>query len=404
MHWTFSEVDYEQYLQAHEYRPGTIRAYVAIVQRFRKWVELTHGQSEQTWMALTAAYLDPGTAIDGRPQTFKMVRAALHHHTAVAQLYGQPGPVETPSDPISQEVGRYAEYLERVAGFAPATVTTHRRVLEAFLRAVVRPPLGPQTAWFTAEAVAAYVTTAWRHLQPRSTKRCISVIRGYARHLRFQGMPVDPGLLLLPLTAPVGKLDSVPRTLPVEDLERLLRAYDRTTPAGIRDYAIALCFIDLGLRVSEVADLTLDDWDWHHGILQIHARKTRQERHLPVPVRLGEAVARYLTASRPQTGERTLFVRFAHMLGAPMGREQIRGTIRRAYARAGIPPQVTGTHVLRHTKAATLYNAGADLKMIADILGHTSIDTAVIYTKVPGPALAAASGRWPAAADPAVVS
>ena len=87
-----------------------------------------------------------------------------------------------------------------------------------------------------------------------------------------------------------------------------------------------------------------------------------------------------------------------------MGREQIRGTIRRAYARAGIPPQVTGTHVLRHTKAATLYNAGADLKMIADILGHTSIDTTVIYTKVPGPALAAASGRWPAAAEPAVVS
>ena len=112
-----------------------------------------------------------------------------------------------------------------------------------------------------------------------------------------------------------------------------------------------------------MADLTLDDWDWHHGIPEIRARKIRQERHLPVPVRLGEAVARYLTASRPQTGERTLFVRFAHMLGAPMGREQIRGTIRRAYARAGIPPQVTGTHALRDTKAASLYNAGADLKI-----------------------------------------
>ena len=87
-----------------------------------------------------------------------------------------------------------------------------------------------------------------------------------------------------------------------------------------------------------------------------------------------------------------------------MGPGQIRGTIRRAYARAGFPPQVTGTHILRHTKAATLYNAGADLKMIADILGHTSIDTTVIYTKVPGPILAAASGRWPTASESTVPS
>jgi len=403
MHWTFTEVDYEQYLEDHEYRPGTIRVYVTIVHRFRQWVELTHCQSEDTWRALVAAYLDPCAAIDGRPHAFKMVRAALHHHTAMAQLYGQRGPVEDP-DPISQEVGRYAEYLQRVAGFAPTTVTSHRRVLESFLRAVVRPPLVPQTAWFTAKTVAAYLTTAWHRLKPSSKKRCIGIIRGYARYLAFQGIPVDPGLLQLPLTAPVWKLDAVPRSLADEDLERLMRAYDGSTPTGCRDYAIALCFIDLGLRVSEVADLTVDDWDWHHGIVRIHGRKTRQERLVPVPIRLGEAVVRYLTASRPQTGNRTLFVRFAHMRGEPMGPGQIRGTIRRAYARAGFPPQVTGTHVLRHTKAATLYNTGADLKMIADILGHTSIDTTVVYTKVPGPILAAASGRWPTASESTVPS
>jgi site-specific recombinase XerD len=354
-------------------------------------------------MALTAAYLDPCAAVDGR-HAFKVVRAALHHHTTVAQLYGQSCPKEALTDPISQEVAQYAEHLKRVAGFASATVTSHRRVLDSFLRAVVRPPLVPQTAWFTAKTVATYLTTAWRHLKPSSKKRGIGIIRGYVRYLAFQGIPTDPGLLQLPLTAPVWKLDAVPRRLADEDLERLMRAYDGGTSAGCRDYAIALCFIDLGLRVSEVADLTVDDWDWHHGVVRIHGRKTRHERLLPVPVRLGEAVVRYLTESRPQSGDRTLFVRFAHMCGEPMGPGQIRGTIRRAYARAGIPPQVTGTHVLRHTTAATLYNAGADLKIIADILGHTSIDTTVVYTKVPGPVLAAASGRWPTAPDPSVLS
>ncbi len=405
MHWTFSEVDYEQYLQANEYRPTTIRDYVSTVHRFRQWVAVTHGQAEQTtWMTLTAAYLDPEAAINGRPKAFKMVRAALHHHTAVAHLFRQPCPTRSPVDPISQEVSRYVEHLQRVAGLASATIAAHRRVLEVFLRAVVQSSLAPQAAWFTAATVAGFLTTAWPHLKPHSKKRYIGVIRSYARYLAFQGMLVDSDFWQLPMTAPVWKLDTVPHMLSVEDLDRLLRAYDDTTPTGLRDYAIALCFIDLGLRVSEVADLTVDDWDWHHGILRIRARKTQKERLLPVPIRLGEAVARYLTASRPQTGDRTLFVRFAHTRGEPMGSAQIRGTIRRAYGRAGIPPQVTGTHILRHTKAATLYNAGADLKMIADILGHTSIDTTVIYTKVPGPALAAASGRWPMNSEPAVLS
>ncbi len=403
MYWTFTEVDYEQYLRDHEYRPGTIQAYMASVRHFRHWVEVTHGQSESTWMALTAAYLDPGAAIDGR-HAFKVVRAALHHHTALAQLYGQPCPAEVPVDPISQEVDQYSEHLERVAGFSSATVTAHRRVLEQFLRTVVQPPLAPQIAWFTAKTVVTFLTTAWRHLKPGSKKRYIGVIRGYTRYLIFQGIAVDPGLLQLPLTAPVWKLDAVPRRFSAEDLECLLRAFDDTTPAGIRDYAMVLCFIDLGLRVSEVADLTLDDWDWHHGVVRIRTRKTGQERLLPVPVRLGEAVVRYLVKSRPKTGERTLFVRFAHMCGESMGPGLIRGAMCRAYARAGIAPQVTGTHILRHTKAANLYNAGADLKVIADILGHTSIDTTVIYTKVPGPALAAACGRWPTVPESTVLS
>ena len=78
-----------------------------------------------------------------------------------------------------------------------------------------------------------------------------------------------------------------------------------------------------------------------------------------------------------------------------MGCEQIRGTVRRAYARAGLSSTITGTHVLRHTKAVSLYQQGSSLKVIADILGHASIDTTVVYTKVGGSALFAVMGTWP---------
>lgn len=404
MDWTFTESDYEQYLRDHEYRPDTIRTYVANVQKFRKWIELNPSPPQSMWVTLTTAYLDPCAAINGRPLDLKGVRAALHHHTAIARLYGQPCSSTAPMDPISQEVDAYAEYLTRVAGYSSATITAHRQVLKQFLRKVMQPPIAPQTVWFTASRVATFLTTAWRHLKPGSKKRYIGVIRGYIRYLAFHGVAVDPGLLQLPLAAPVWKLNTVPSTFSAEELEQLVRAFDRTIEAGIRDYAMYRCFIDLGLRVSEVADLTLDNWDWHHGTVRIHSRKTARERLLPVPITLGEAIVHYLGEARPKTTERTLFVRFAHLRGEPMGPGNIRRAMCRAYARVGISPRVTGTHILRHTKAASLYNTGADLKMIADILGHTSIDTTVVYTKIPGPALAAVSARWPTISESGVQS
>lgn len=78
-----------------------------------------------------------------------------------------------------------------------------------------------------------------------------------------------------------------------------------------------------------------------------------------------------------------------------MGSEQIRGTIRRAYTRAGISSTITGTHILRHSKATSMYENGASLKIIADVLGHESIDTTVVYTKVERLALHYVTCPWP---------
>lgn len=172
-----------------------------------------------------------------------------------------------------------------------------------------------------------------------------------------------------------------------------------STSVGIRDYAIALCFTELGLRASEVASLSLDDINWRECKIIIKKTKTHTERELPLSLKLGQAVVRYLKDSRPKTLERLVFVRFAHHCGEAMGREQIRGTIRRAYARAGISPTITGTHILRHSKAKNMYENGSSLKMIADVLGHESIDSTVIYTKVSRSALYCVVCPWPTSVD-----
>jgi integrase len=175
----------------------------------------------------------------------------------------------------------------------------------------------------------------------------------------------------------------------------LLRVFDTSTASGLRDCAIALCLLKLGLRAGEVAAIKLDDFDWTDGTLRIVGGKTGRERLLPLPKCLGKAIVSYVRKGRPVTRSRSLFVRHRVPTGEPMVAELVRGAMRRAYAKAGFPAQWTGTHMLRHTAATRMIEAGASLKEIADVLGHQSLDTTVIYTKVNLPALMRVSMRWP---------
>jgi site-specific recombinase XerD len=179
-------------------------------------------------------------------------------------------------------------------------------------------------------------------------------------------------------------------------LQAFLKTFDRSTPTGRRDYAMALCMADLGLRVGEVAALTLGDLDEAAGVLHLKGGKSRRDRALPMPQRLRRAVARYRD-DRPATSDPHLFVRHRAPLAVGVSRGLVRGVMRRAYAQVPGCEKWTGTHVLRHTAATRLHRAGADLKRVADILGHKSIDTTVIYTKVDNERLSGVALPWPAA-------
>jgi len=275
----------------------------------------------------------------------------------------------------------YALYLERVARLSSPTRQSRQNSLRRFLYRLF-PSSQFDSSAISVSVLQNFLTTEMMHVKPSSRKTFIGVIRSYCRYLRFKGVEVDKGLLILPLSAPVWKVASVPKTLTSNEINLICSAFDLCTPTGKRDYAIFLCFTELGLRSSEVANLSLSDFNWRDASVLIKKTKSHVQRALPLSQPLGEAIVQYLELARPTTCERVLFVRFSHRTGEPMGTSQIRGSVRRAYARAGISPSITGTHILRHTKAGAMYDGGANLKVIADVLGHASIDTAVIYTKV----------------------
>jgi len=204
-------------------------------------------------------------------------------------------------------------------------------------------------------------------------------LQGFLRFLEFTGR-IRPGLaegvpcpITPPPSPPTQVLDSDTRL-------RFLRSFDCTTPVGSRDHAIALCFSELALRANEVAALTLDDVDWRALTVRLRRTKQRRERLLPLPCRVARALVVYLQQDRPVIGHRRLFISLRPPLGRPLPTDGVRNVIRRAFGRCG--NQATGPHILRQSWATLAHQRGTDLKLIADVLGHRSVDTTAPYATV----------------------
>lgn len=114
---------------------------------------------------------------------------------------------------------------------------------------------------------------------------------------------------------------------------------------------------------------------------------------MPLPAATGEAIADYLWHERPQTERREIFVRRVAPVGEPVGRRAVQRTLHAAYRRLGWSR--TRVHVLRHTLATRLINAGTPIKQIADVLRHRSIVTSANYTRVDATRLSAVALPWP---------
>jgi site-specific recombinase XerC len=173
-------------------------------------------------------------------------------------------------------------------------------------------------------------------------------------------------------------LAGLPRALTPGQVEALKSAADVTTAIGLRDYALVVMISRLGLRAGEVAGLSLESIDWHHGQVSVHGKGARALT-LPLPVDVGEALVAYLRYGRPGAGlDRAVFVR---------GRPPLRGLSAKGVStavatlarRAGLG--VVHAHRLRHTAATAVLAAGGTLIEARELLGHARTDTTMIYAR-----------------------
>ena len=235
--------------------------------------------------------------------------------------------------------------------------------------------------WKTAkrDAVAAWVhSLSGQEYTATSVARKLTALRVFARFLvRERVRPDDMTELLAGPKLP----RRIPGTLTAEQVAKLLEAPTGGDAPALRDRAILELFYSSGLRVSELAGLTIQQVDLQHGFLRVFGKGSK-ERVVPVGERAKEALAAYLTAGRsyfvkPKTGSQL----FLSERGTAISRQMLWVLVKKYAKRAGIT-QTVKPHLLRHSFATHLLNGGADLRAIQEMLGHANLATTQIYTTV----------------------
>ena len=334
------------------------------------------------------AFMHSRKARRGDPATGRQLLAYLRDRNRVPPALCAP-----PGDGGLERIAcTYERFLIEQRAVSPATVRNYLPVVRAFLD----EHCGSREidlASLSARHVNQFVRREAERLSRSRAKLVVTALRSFLRHLHQQGeLPADLASAVLPVMR--WRLSGLPRSLAPEQVMALLASCDRETLSGRRDYAILLLLARLGLRAGEVSALTLDDFDWHEGIVTVPGKGQRREP-LPLPHEVGEALAAYLQDGRPSCATRRLFMRSRAPHQGFRSAVAICCIVRRALARAGIDSSFKGAHLLRHFLATGMLCNGASLEDIGQVLRHRHPETTQIYAKVALEALRALAPVWP---------
>lgn len=386
---------YVKALHDQHYAYNTIRIYLDCLAHFGFWlntggIKLRHIDSYLVKRFLQE-HLPACTCPKPCNSSIGSAGAALRHLLRVLSC-SQPLSAMVRNS-LTLELDRFGEYLTEICGLASATREYRVQHAEAFLsHAFGTEALG--ISQLSATDVDVFFASLSSRLRPASLRIICTSLRSYFRYCALHGAATTGLTAALPRIADWRRV-TLPKVLSDAELIEFLNAFDRTHPVGLRDYAIARCLLDLGLRGHEVTCLTLDSIDWRRAILIINGTKSKSVQQLPLPESTGKAVAQYLQQGRPQTTSRRLFVRHRAPHDKPLGVPAIRNSMNRAFVRCGLSDRFCNTHVLRRTMATQLQRSGVSAKEIADLLRHKSLDTVSTYARVDVEQLRAIALPWP---------
>ncbi len=274
---------------------------------------------------------------------------------------------------LADGVEEYLAALASERGLARNTVRAYRRDLGQYLDHLEGGDPGP-------EAVSQFVSALReRRLAPATVARKVAAVRGLHRFLAAEGLAADDPTLLVESPRRPGAL---PKALKVDEVQKLLDAPDPTSALGRRDRALLEFLYATGARVAEAVALDQADLDLEAGTARVTG-KGSQQRLVPVGGYAVAAVETWLPERRAMLGgRRDPGAVFLNGRGGRLSRQGVWLIVRKAARRAGIPEELVSPHVLRHSAATHMVEGGADLRSVQEMLGHASISTTQVYTRV----------------------
>jgi integrase/recombinase XerD len=292
------------------------------------------------------------------------------------------------SSAFASDIDAYLAYLDLERGLSRNTRENYQRDLEQCAAFVSRRGAAD---W---RAVKAEHATAWIRSLSRgaasSQARKLTALRMFSRFMVRERLRPDDFTELLSGPKLARRL---PQSLSTAEVGRLLASPSGGDPASLRDRGLLELFYSSGLRVSELAALTLQQVDLKNGFARVFGKGSK-ERVVPMGERARDAVGAWIASGRPHfVKSRTRSELFLSSRGTSLSRVGLWGIVKKHAKRAGITKSVK-PHILRHSFATHLLSGGADLRSIQEMLGHASISTTQIYTAVEGKRLLEQHARF----------
>jgi integrase/recombinase XerD len=293
--------------------------------------------------------------------------------------------IPAPTDPMHVLLEQHLAWMQ-VRNFSEDTVVTRRAAIGYFIdwcherglvepSEVTRPILERYQRW-----LYQHRKTNGQPLTFRTQHMRLRALKGWFRWLaRENHMLHNPAS---ELTLP--KLESrLPKhVLNASEAEQVLHQPDVSTATGVRDRSILEAFYATGMRRMEIARLKLYDIDADRGTIMVRQGKGKKDRLIPIGERALAWIAKYLRESRPElVGGADDGTVFLTDMGEPFERFQLTNLVRDYLEKSKIG-KTGGCHLFRHSMATLMLENGADIRVIQEMLGHASLSTTQLYTRV----------------------
>ena len=271
------------------------------------------------------------------------------------------------------EIANYLEYLDKIRGLSKNTTLSYKRDLEKFGSFLLKEKIT------TYEEINSDTCSRWigdlylNDIDAKSIQRHISSLKGFFSFLIKNNIVINSPMSNIVSPKATKKL---PNVLSPEEIE-ILVSFSPKSAQDFRDIAIIELIYSSGLRVSEATNVKLDDFEDNRNFLRVLGKGSKT-RLVPVGQYANDAISAWLEKRNSIRSESKYL--FLNLRGKKISTRSVQERIRKISVIQGLPP--VNPHMLRHSFATHLLESSGDLRSIQELLGHSSLSTTQIYTKL----------------------